>query len=305
MARDDLLFFNADAFAVQQHQRQAVEAEIANLDGNRLLNTNVDDLVDYIVDKFRIDVPELDEANMVADQREERRDVSGDPQRMAYVAGGPVYVVGAEVTVEVPFSGDPQMFRVRPTTSDLAPPRGEVAGNNLRFRYWTDKSQDGRLKIELDRWLIDVKRYLHWQRESFRGFNDFLADLARAAITRRREKLLANQNLVASFGIALRRRPDGAATYIAPEVRRKITPNLPPATSGKFKPEPILEEAEYQHILDVIEAMVKVMERSPKAFHNIDEESLRTHFIVQLNGQYEGGATGETFNYEGKTDILI
>jgi hypothetical protein len=24
-----------------------------------------------------------------------------------------------------------------------------------------------------------------------------------------------------------------------------------------------------------------------------------------LNGHYEGGATGETFNYEGKTDILI
>ena len=27
--------------------------------------------------------------------------------------------------------------------------------------------------------------------------------------------------------------------------------------------------------------------------------------LVQLNGQYEGQATGETFNYEGKTDILV
>ena len=26
---------------------------------------------------------------------------------------------------------------------------------------------------------------------------------------------------------------------------------------------------------------------------------------MQLNGHYEGQATGETFNYEGKTDILI
>jgi hypothetical protein len=26
---------------------------------------------------------------------------------------------------------------------------------------------------------------------------------------------------------------------------------------------------------------------------------------VQLNGQYQGRATGETFNYDGKTDILI
>ena len=47
------------------------------------------------------------------------------------------------------------------------------------------------------------------------------------------------------------------------------------------------------------------MERSPNAFKSIDEESLRSHFLVQLNGHYEGQATGETFNYSGKTDILL
>lgn len=48
-----------------------------------------------------------------------------------------------------------------------------------------------------------------------------------------------------------------------------------------------------------------VMERSPNAFRTMKEEDLRQHFLVQLNGQYEGQATGETFNYQGKTDILI
>ena len=62
---------------------------------------------------------------------------------------------------------------------------------------------------------------------------------------------------------------------------------------------------DYQHILSVLSNMVIVMERSPKAFKDMGEEDLRTHFLVQLNGQYEGQATGETFNYEGKTDILI
>ncbi len=47
------------------------------------------------------------------------------------------------------------------------------------------------------------------------------------------------------------------------------------------------------------------MERSPKAFETMGEEDIRQHFLVQLNGQYEGQATGETFNFEGKTDILI
>lgn len=51
--------------------------------------------------------------------------------------------------------------------------------------------------------------------------------------------------------------------------------------------------------------MAQVMERSPSAFSTMDEESLRSHFLVQLNGHYEGQATGETFSYEGKTDILI
>jgi len=69
--------------------------------------------------------------------------------------------------------------------------------------------------------------------------------------------------------------------------------------------EPELEEKEYEHILSVIRSMVSVIERSPRAFAHMGEEDLRSQFLVQLNGQYPGRATGETFNYEGKTDILI
>ena len=81
---------------------------------------------------------------------------------------------------------------------------------------------------------------------------------------------------------------------MAPEVRRKLAPKIPPATAGAFKHEPTMEEAEYQHILGVMENMAHVLERIPKAFYNLDEEGLRTHFLVQLNGHYEGQATGET-----------
>jgi hypothetical protein len=52
-------------------------------------------------------------------------------------------------------------------------------------------------------------------------------------------------------------------------------------------------------------SMVRVMELSPRAFQDMGEEDLRFLFLVPLNTQYEGQATGETFNYQGKTDILI
>jgi hypothetical protein len=94
-------------------------------------------------------------------------------------------------------------------------------------------------------------------------------------------------------------------TFAAPEVRKKIAPTLPSASSSPYKPEPTLSNADYEHILGVLQNMVEVMERSPSAFVTMDEESIRSHFLVQLNGHYEGQATGETFNYEGKTDILV
>jgi hypothetical protein len=45
-----------------------------------------------------------------------------------------------------------------------------------------------------------------------------------------------------------------------------------------------------------------VMERNPRVFSTAPEETIRDHYLVQLNGQYEGSATGETFNGQGRTN---
>ena len=89
-----------------------------------------------------------------------------------------------------------------------------------------------------------------------------------------------------------------SATFAAPITR--VTLFAPPTA-----PEPELERAMYEHILEVCQGMVDVMERDPRPFAAMEEEHLRTQFLVPLNGHYKGGASGETFNYEGKTDILL
>jgi hypothetical protein len=63
--------------------------------------------------------------------------------------------------------------------------------------------------------------------------------------------------------------------------------------------------AAYEAILQTIGSMARVLELNPKAFAEMDEESLRFMLLVPLNIHYEGQATGETFNWEGKTDIII
>ena len=47
-----------------------------------------------------------------------------------------------------------------------------------------------------------------------------------------------------------------------------------------FKPEPVLSDEDYAHVLYVMRNMVHVIELSPPTFANLDEEALRTHFLV-------------------------
>ena len=51
--------------------------------------------------------------------------------------------------------------------------------------------------------------------------------------------------------------------------------------------------------------MSQNIERSRSTFVQMKEEQIRDLILVNLNGHYEGDATGETFNAQGKTDILI
>jgi hypothetical protein len=94
-------------------------------------------------------------------------------------------------------------------------------------------------------------------------------------------------------------------TFVTPNVRKKPKVARPVVTEKAYAPEYALDEGMYESILGIIRNMTHVMERSPSAFGAMSEEDIRQHFLVQLNGQYEGGATGETFNFEGKTDILV
>lgn len=299
------LFSDADWFSVERNQLQKMAEEIAAVNSDRLLNTAVDDLARYFEAKFNVEVPALVTDEIVVDQRETKIDVRHDPRRWIDDRSRPVYVPGTEVEVEIPFTGDAEVFRVQPTSYTLNPPKAEVRQSALVLRIsGTDLNAEG-VQQSINQTINDIQSYLTTLRTNASGLNQQLFQRAKTAIESRRQKLLADRNLVGALGFKMKQRDGNQRTFAAPEVKRKIAPAMPPASSTPYKPEPVLNNEDYEHILGVLDNMVHVMERSPSAFHHMDEEALRTHFLVQLNGHYEGQATGETFNYEGKTDILV
>jgi hypothetical protein len=301
-SRAEVLFSEHDGFSVIQNQRQQLSKEVAEIAEQRLLNTSVEDLVEYLVGKYQLEVPVLDVEQAVVDQKE----ANIEPQGFDYGSiGSRRLVSGTLVTLEVPFSGDPQMFRVRPSHFNAAPPYAEVRGQVLVLKQSGTQLTGDQVQAAFDRTVTNINQYLDWQQSDAKKLNEQLPTLARQEIEQRRNKLLANQNLVAGLKFKLKERVGAPRTYTAPIQRNRIEPRLPPASVSAYKPEPVLPEEDYNNILKIIHDMTLVMERSPAAFSHMGEEDIRQHFLVQLNGHYEGKATGETFNTQGKTDILV
>jgi hypothetical protein len=275
------LFSSRHLSDILDARRHAVQAEIENLDANRLLNTSPTDLAEYLVGKFRLEPVKLVKEQWSADEHETQYDARRDPDRWVRDQNRPLMIPAQQIDVEVPFEGEGDLLFARPNTYNSAPPRATIRRQSLLISHVLPHDSSHDIKQEITRTLADIEEYLSWQRAEIDGFNSSLPATASNAIAARRNRLLANQGRVASLGIPLKVRADAPKTYTAPEVRVKVAPKLPPTTTAPYVQEPALDQAHYEHVLAVLQNMIHVIERSPSAFARMGEEDLRQHFLVQ------------------------
>jgi hypothetical protein len=275
--------------------REAIQA-VQQIPADALLNTPTEDIVQSLTDKHSFTAPVLKRDQAYIDGPHEI-----EIQRMDF--DREIRLHGTLVALIVPFDGEGGMFYMNPNRWGHVL-RANLHHNNLVLTVRGENLQPENVNKTLENQLKEVEEFLGWQKGMADSHRQTLPARLRPSIEERKKKLLADRNMVAGLAFPIRARPDAPKTYVAPVVRKKLQV-IQPATTAPFAPEPMLEEATYKSILDIIQSMTLVMERSPTAFSKMGEEDLRQHYLVQLNGQFEGAATGETFNYQGKTDILI
>lgn len=305
MVREDLLFFGNELSTVMANTERKMNKEIDDYSANRLLNTSTDDLVKYFISNNNTEPIVIFEDEIVVDQSESKIDVSHDTSRFIMDRSRPFYITGTMVTFEVPFTGDAALFKCKPSRYNMNPPAARITGNVIKIIVQSLDHKPEIIKGEFTRCLVSIKEYVGWINMDLVPWCKELPGKARIRIEGRKSKLLKDQGLVSELGFPMKRRDDANLTYAAPQVRRKIEPRMPIASTAPYAPEPILEIAEYEHIISIIRATAGMLERSPQAFKGMEEEHLRDQFLVPLNTHYEGQATGETFNFNGKTDIMI
>lgn len=300
-------FREGDTFSNFRNIIDSVVNEIKSLENGYVLKASEAELGEFYTEKALIDPLVLhSDQQYIKNQSGTQIDVSNDFRRAVF-PGERAVVTGTRIDIAIPFDGDPMLWRIRASTwSSGGYPEIDIKNDEiiLSVSFPDDSVNPDQLKSDINRSIGSLEDAIGYLKNDVTNHNNSVPNAVKRALKRKRELAQATTGAVAALGIPVKR-VDSSPTFTIPARRRTKPTNRPSVETGAYQPEPVLDEKEYQHILEIMRSMSLVIERNPSSFASLDEESIRDHFLLQLNGHYEGGATGETFNAAGKTDILI
>jgi len=293
------LFVGTPLQVLFDNTNRNIEDDIRKRSDDQILSTPLDILVQQLVEKSLIQVPVLD-----INRAERTFEDATVPEHQVPNSNFDIQVgvPGRVHTLHIPYTGQEHMFYYMPPV----PPRHSVSGGTSNSEvtihaagaWHTAESITQRFKQDLETLEDALKRL----RENAERYNSALPTFIRPRLDTRHRIAQQTRQTTEGIKFPLRQVANAPQTYRLPEKPRQLAPQPVKLPAEKSF---VLSEDDYQNILRICESMSLVMERSPTVFENAEEEHIRVHYLVQLNGQYQGEATGETFNNIGKTDIII
>ena len=287
-----------------------IENEIESSSENYILNVSTEQYCDYLIKNYSVDLPEIHFSEAYADQYEKEISAEDFPQRF-HVYSGERYKTRI-IQFFVPTSGNIEILRYMPGLNTITLGGGscnfEVENNHLKLEIIDFYNDPMKIKQIFDENVRNSHRHFEDILNNIREFNLEIKSFATRKIAEKKNKFLQKNEFMSSLGVPLKKRTDAAETFSVPKPKLRTTINIskPTVSAIAFKPEPTLDNVNYNQILKLINDVGKNFERLPSTYKNKGEEDLRDHIIMTLDPNFQyGSASGETFNKSGKTDIQL
>ncbi|MFF7117495.1 hypothetical protein ACFY91_35020 [Streptomyces albogriseolus] len=298
MTQGNSLFQRGDLARSLEHELNKITDAVAGWNEDALLSSPETDICEALEQKFLVEPLVLD-----------RDGITASPVKEGFANvrqfGEEVRLRQTVVSISVPFTGNPELFDLRPSSFTFNPPVARVERNELKIEWMGPLNHDPQqIRSNLDRQLDEIQRWIDWGTAQVKAYNQSAKQKIIDEVQARKARLLANRNTQEALGFPMRERPD-AATYSVPIKRKKIVPTKTTVPAKPFRPEPALAEAHYEAALEVLRNQRNALERAPGTSAKMGEEEIRNLLLIGLNSHFEGQAAGEVFNNTGKTDILI
>lgn len=214
-----------------------------------------------------------------------------------------IYTVPAsKVVVSAPVTGTTEMLDYQASTFSISGKHGKISGANVVIEIVERNLTTELIRARFDQIKQDVDQRASWANADLTQFRATAEQSIRTVFASRKERILNDRQVEDALGIPVR-----TSTTPRPPVparRAQVSLQTRRAQAG-FVPEPVLDDAIYQDVLQAVRAWATSLERTPGTAGKLDEEELRDLLLGNLNTYWQGGAGGELFNGSGKTDILI
>jgi hypothetical protein len=267
------------------------------------------DLASTTIARYRLQTPRLLHGDITqAPPREEPppRRTAGSTVNNGLAAQHPMI----RHSIFVPFEGDDCLFRCTPTKYIEVGirldniPSARIAGQQLILTARYSAASASTIHDTFTQQLETIQKFLDALKQDVDSFNTQLEAETHSHLAARHKNLESARHVTQALGFPLKKIEPVTQAFTLPSARRNLDTTALPATPNSSKPEPFLRDEDYLLILDRLSAMAIVLERSPRAFAEMSEEHLRFLFLIPLNCQFDS-VSAETFNFSGKTDILI
>lgn len=284
---------------LQQLLRDAA-GRIDALPEDEVLGRSTDDLLDQFTRLATLEAPTISEGPVdggVAETSTQVRDQWGLDRTYT--------VRGLTISATFEFTGDARLFNYRPSTHLMTRFEGVLGTGTITVTSGQAETdiEPEKAKAAIARAIEPIRAELGHVRADVDAHNGQVAQQLRPVIERRKELLQKRRNLAGALGFLISKRPD--APRPVPLSRKNLGSARTHRATAPYADEPALTAEQYEDVIKVVRSTLLAMERTPSVASGKGEEELRDQILVQLNGTFEGGATGETFVQKGKTDILV
>jgi hypothetical protein len=300
------LFSDGELSSALDAKLAGIKDSVYSVPREQFLATSVETLVEHLLAPLTVQPLVLHEDQMQMDHAEVQVDVTGH-FNYNIGRGGRVQTAGHRLVFYLPFTGNSELWKLRPNLWSTGMPRGNVDLRRSVLKMAlinTANTEPERYQRELEATLQGIRQMIAAQTRMLAQYHTGLDGRIRAAVSQRRGEIEKLQGLAAAFSIPMVKK-SGMPEFKPIEVTRRINRPLPRPPATGYKPEPAITNETYEELLSIIRHAGASFEGAPQTYRPLGEDGLRDNVLSHINVVFEGKATGETFRKYGKTDLRL
>lgn len=277
-----------------------IKKEIENNPKDYILNVDEVQYLHYLEEKYKLFPLEIDKSSehinepYIEKEERENRHYKGTYTVEVY-----------NIKISYPYSGTKELFYIKPSTWTMTHYRICLSEPSVvSFIVKLTQKDAEQFKREKESAYSSAFANVDNINNFVSSWNNGLKDFIQNEFNRIKTKYKDENSFFAAINVKTNQ--EASKVFSVPTIKKIETPKPKLDGDKSYTLEPTMSDVMYKDVLDVIYALGRSMERKPSLHCGKDEEALRDQFLFALEVKYEGvTATGETFNKNGKTDILL